>query len=202
MFLCAILATPLAPAQTQDLQIHVDAAITALLELDSLANTCLNALDDNAPDVNAQQPCTDFLNGVDGDLLAGYLDHCAVLQTWREQYVVRAVTSDQTPISPVTDLQLLTGVDYACSDDALLLRTNHVVNAFSRLQTNGTANRQNASLQRRLGELQFESTLSAERQSLLNVLQQQQVQRQHQSDRQMRQLENELIRQQRQLPPN
>lgn len=103
-----------------------------------------------------------------------------------------------TPSEIESPLQLLVGAEYACGENALQARTGFVTAAFAQLQQNATAIQQeHAGLTRRLNESQFDATLSAERRLLQNSVQQQQLQRQQESERQLQQLENEIIRQQR-----
>jgi len=195
--------------QTQkELQQNIDNAVTILQQLDGLANVCLAALNEDASNTavseTANEPCTRFLDGVDGELLARYLSHCKALRNWRDELVTKEFAAQDSTNYSEEILQTLIGVDYACADDALQKRTQFVTTAFAELQGDSAANRQqNTVLARRMAEINFEQTLAAERQRSQNALQQQQLQRELESERQLRQVETELFRQQRNqtIPP-
>lgn len=181
------------------MQEHITGAVSGLEQLDTLASACLTALQ-QAADTDANAPCTEFLTAIDGETLAQYLAHCAALTEWKETYIAEAFRENQNPADSASALRLLVGADYACGDNALQQRTEFVTTAFAQLQQRSNASGQdNALLDRRLREMQFNSTLSAERRLLQNSVQQQQLQRDQASERQMRQLELELVRQQRLL---
>ena len=94
-------------------------------------------------------------------------------------------------------LQLLVGVEFACGEGALQKRTQFVVSAFSLLQDDQIqSQRANAALTRRLAEINFEATLNNERRLLQNAVLQQRARRELETQRQINDLENELIRQQ------
>ena len=180
------------------LQTHIDAAVAILYQLDSLASHCVAALEATA---DAGQPCSEFLAGVDGELLSQYLVHCQILTDWREQYVTTRFGAGSSTLNSETELATLVGADFACGENALQQRTEYVTTAFNRLQNSASSGRQqNAALTRRLGETEFNATLDTERRRLLQAVQQQQNQREQESERQMRLLENEIIRQQINAP--
>lgn len=195
LLLLAALLNPSASAQDELLLEHVSNAVSVLQQLDELAGTCLSSLQEDA--AGADSPCTQFLAAIDGELLAQYLANCAALNSWKDQYV--AASFGTNPIEPTNGiaLQLLVGTDYACGENALQLRTEFVTSAFARLQGGTALTQEHAMLERRLRELEFDATLTAERRLLQNSVLQQQLQRQRATERQMRQLDHELIRQQR-----
>ncbi|MSR12373.1 MAG: hypothetical protein EXR84_11350 [Gammaproteobacteria bacterium] len=209
----ALLIGAKATAQDATLQSHIDGAVGVLQQLDTLASACLSGLQQApATNPNPNPNCAQFIAAIDGELLAQYIAHCEVLAAWRASYVTtafettqNATAADQTPSEIArtpseieSPLQLLVGAEYACGENALQARTGFVTAAFAQLQQNATAIQQeNAGLTRRLNESQFDATLSAERRLLQNSVRQQQLQRQRESEHQLQQLENEIIRQQR-----
>ena len=223
----ALLIGAKATAQDATLQSHIDGAVGVLQQLDTLASACLTGLQQTpATATNPNPNCAQFIAAIDGELLAQYIAHCEVLAAWRASYVTTAFETTQnataagqtpseiarapseiartqseiarTPSDIENPLQLLVGAEYACGENALQARTGFVTAAFAQLQQNATAIQQeHAGLTRRLNESQFDATLSAERRLLQNSVQQQQLQRQRESERQLQQLENEIIRQQR-----
>ena len=211
----ALLIGAKATAQDATLQSHIDGAVGVLQQLDTLASACLTGSQQapaTNPNPNPNPNCAQFIAAIDGELLAQYIAHCEVLAAWRASYVTTAFETTQnataagqtpseiarTPSDIGNPLQLLVGAEYACGENALQARTGFVTAAFAQLQQNATAIQQeHAGLTRRLNESQFDATLSAERRLLQNSVQQQQLQRQQESERQLQQLENEIIRQQR-----
>lgn len=183
-------------AQQVDLQIRIDAASNSLEQLDTQAGTCLSALNQGTEDI-AQQSCSEFLASIDGELLAGYLEHCQSLKSWRDEFVAATVGSDAAARDSEENLQLLVGIEYSCGEGALQKRTEFVTSAFSLLQDRQMQNQgANALLSRRLTELQMESTLNNERRLLQNSVLRQGSRRELETERQMNDLEKELIRQQ------
>ena len=93
-------------------------------------------------------------------------------------------------------LQLLVGVEFACGEDALQKRTQFVINTFSLLQDNKIQyQRADATLTRRLAEMEFDATLNNERCLLQNSILQQRARMEFETQRQINDLGNELIRQ-------
>ena len=60
-------------AQISDFQKNIDSSNEALIALDVKASDCLTAMDS---DENSQAACDDFIQAVDGELLANYLKQC------------------------------------------------------------------------------------------------------------------------------
>lgn len=184
-----------AMAQDDVLQSHIDGAVAALQQLDIQANSCLTSLQQGS---DTTTDCAQFLAAIDGELLARYLEHCAALTAWREQFVSSAFASNQSAADAESNLRILVGTDYVCADNALQQRTEFVTAAFALLQQSRlSTSQENAGLNRRLNELQFDATLSAERRLLQDAVQQQQLQRERAVERQNLELQNELMRQQR-----
>ncbi len=183
-------------AQDISLEQHVEQASVALVELDNKAQACLNALN-SATALEAKQTCDEFLQAIDGELIAGYLAHCDALKDWREEFVSNTRGAEVAAEESAEMLQLLIGVEFACGEDALQKRTQFVVSTFTLLQEGQIQNQPaNAALSRRLAELRFEATLSNERLLLQNSILRQRARRELDIQRQVDDLENELIRQQ------
>ena len=208
----AILSGSVTLAQDVELQQHVTDSVAWLAQLDALAGTCNVSLQQPADAVAAAAtqtvnltPCSQFLAAIDGELLTQYLAHCSALKEWKSHYVTSTFEADQTSTTPETALQLLVGTDYACGENALQQRTQFVTSTFALIQRGGVSREVNGAgisqrpgnqLDQRLKELQFDSTLTAERNLLQKSVQQQEQQRALESARQMRQIELENLRQQ------
>jgi len=136
-----LLATALqsAPASAQDITLEqrLEAAETLFDQLDSEAEQCLQELEEAAPDA-AGKACSRFMNTVDGDAVAQYLDHCSALTRWRDNFVSieRDETSSAAELNRI--INRLRGVEYYCSEDALSRRTEFVQTAFNRLRSTGS----------------------------------------------------------------
>ena len=180
-------------AREATLQQRIDAASAALTELDDKALACREALDSTTTG-EAQARCGDFLQAVDGEVLAGYLAHCDALKVWREQFITSATdTADRTE----QNLQLMIGVELVCGENALRRRTQYVAATFTLLRDGRTQDRPvTAALSRRLAELEFEASLNSERRSLRDSILRQRSRSLLENQRQWDDLENELIRQQ------
>jgi len=183
-------------AQDTSLELQVEQASVALVELDNKAQACLTGLN-SATELEAKQSCDEFLQAIDGELLAGYLVHCDALKEWREEFVSDSREVEVSAEESAEMLQLLVGVEFACGEDALQKRTQFVINAFSLLQDSKIQyQRADTALTRRLAEMEFETTLNNERRLLQNSILQQRARRELETQRQINDLENELIRQQ------
>lgn len=184
-------------AQEPSLDTRIDSATTALTELDLKAETCLISLAEGTTD-EAKAHCDEFLQAIDGALLASYLVDCEALRNWRDDFV-SASTADNAPDNNNSEenLRRLVGIEFACGENALNKRTEYVVSAFSLLQDGQIKNqRASAALTRHLAELQMQSTANQERRLLRNSILQQQSKRQLETEQQWNDLELELIRQQ------
>ena len=180
-------------AQEPSLDSSVEAAAAALTELDSKAQSCLNSLDQDTAS-EAQQRCDEFLQAVDGELLATYLTHCDTLKNWRDESVTETAGNDQ---NDTNSLELLVGIEFACGENALQKRTQFVVDTFALLQEDQIQERRaNAAMSRRLAELEFQSISNQQRRLLQDSIQQQQLRSQLETQQQWNDVENELIRQQ------
>ena len=179
-------------AQEIELQSNVGEVSNALLVLDEKAAACLSAVDDGD---DSKVSCDDFLAAIDGELMANYLQHCATLKTWRDDFVAQVANSTDKIENSEVMLELLIAVEYSCGQNALQARTRNVLTAFSLLQ-DGKSTAIGVDLKRRLAEMEFEAMENRGRQSLLNSARQQQSTPQQETQRQSTILENELLRQQ------
>lgn len=184
-------------AQEASLQSRIDSASTALSELDDKAQSCL----ENFEQENREQAissCDDFLQAVDGSLLASYISHCDALKTWREEFIT-SDTSNTT--NAELNVALLSGIEFACGENALQKRTEYVVSAFTLLQGSSNQTQTVSALDRRFSELEQERLRNSQEQLLRNGLEQQRQRRSLDTSRQWDDLQEELIRQQINRPP-
>ncbi|PCJ16683.1 MAG: hypothetical protein COA96_18310, partial [SAR86 cluster bacterium] len=162
----ALLFPCIAVSQEIDLQRSIDAAFSALTELDGKAGACISATRSGNL---AQEHCDDFMSAVDGELMAGYLQHCASVKSWRDTYVSQMANSNEEIENSAEILKRLIDIEFTCGQNALQARTQHVHAAFSLLQDGSRSNAQpGAKLIRELAELKFNAIESRERQLLEN----------------------------------
>jgi len=183
-------------AQTSDFQKSIDSTSEALIALDVKAGDCLAALES---DENSQPVCDDFINAVDGELMANYLEQCRTLKDYRDEYVDQAVTADldSDTKNNAEMLRRLVSIEFTCGENTLRSRTQFVFTAFNRLSSgSATSGTSTAWISRQLSEDRFSALENGERQRLQNALQNQQIRSLRESERQFNDLENELIRQQ------
>ena len=188
--LLALFWPSLASAQELTPAERIGAAESILQAVDEQARVCIERLAESA---NAVQPeeCASFLASIDGDMLAGYLEHCAELKQWRDAYV-----ENPPPAGPDSerDRQRLVGVERVCGEDALRQRTEFVAVAFDELNERLSRRASGLSLQRRISELEFRSTLGGWQNELDVTNSNRRVR--GETLQQFDQLEEELIRQQ------
>ena len=183
-------------AQEVSLESRIQSANESLTALDSQARACLNMFEQG--DTNAAtNRCDAFMQSVDGILLESYLTHCETLKTWREEFITSENTnSNFSADDAVTNLRLLIGIELTCGENALQKRTKYVFSAFSLLQREQSQNRSSTLGNRHLNEFEQEQLLNAERRRLQNSVLEQQQRRRSETNQQLRNLENELLRQQ------
>lgn len=193
--LSALLWPSLASAQELTPEERISAAESILRAVDEQARVCIERLGESANDVQPEE-CAGFLASVDGDVLAGYLEHCAELKQWRDAYV-----ENPSPAGPDSerDRQRLVGVERVCGEDALRQRTEFVVVAFEELNERSARRAGGISLQRRISEFEYNSTLDGWRNELDVNNSNRRVR--GETLQQFDQLEEELIRQQINRPP-
>lgn len=200
LFALALLCPSLLSAQQLNLATHIDATAAALSQLDSKAGDCLLALDAGT---DSKTPCDDFMQAIDGALVADYLQRCKELKNWRDGYVERRVATDLDVDdgNSVEMLQRLIAIEYNCAEDSLIAHTEFVSTAFNRLRgdtavVSARANADAASLSRQLSEQNLSALDESERLRLLDALRSQQNRSQRETERQFDDLELELLRQQ------
>lgn len=186
----ALLWSGFAAAQEMTVEERIGAAESILQAVDEQARVCIEQLAESA---NSLQPeeCASFLTSIDGDVLAGYLEHCAELRQWRDTYV-----ENPPPAGPDSerDRQRLVGVERVCGENALRQRTEFVAVAFDELNERLSRRASGLSLQRRISELEFRSTLGGWQNELDVTNSNRRVR--SETLQQFDQLEEELIRQQ------
>ena len=186
----ALLWSGFATAQEMTVEERIGAAESILQSVDEQARVCIERLTESANAVQSEE-CASFLASIDGDVLAGYLEHCAELKQWRDNYV-----DNPPPAGPDSerDRQRLVGVERVCSEDALRQRTEFVVLAFEELNERAARRAGGISLQRRISEFEFNSTFGGWRNELDVTNSNRRVR--GETLQQFDQLEEELIRQQ------
>ena len=158
----ALLWPILSFAQTMTPEQRIGAAESVLQAVDEEARGCVEQLAASANAVRPEQ-CANFLASIDGEVLAGYLEQCAALKQWRDRYV-----DNPPPAGPDSerDRQRLVGIERVCGEDALHRRTEYVVIAFEELNERLARRAGGQSLQRRISELEFRSTVGGWRNEL------------------------------------
>ena len=183
-------------AQEIDFQKSIDSASEALTGLDLKASDCLAALDS---DENSQTVCDDFIKAIDGELMTNYLEQCRTLKDWRDGYVKRTMKSDLdfTTENNAEVLRRLVSIELTCGENTLSSRTQFVFSAFNRLRSGpASSGADTATISRQISNSRFNALENGERQRLQNSLQSQQIKSLRESERQLNDLKNELIRQQ------
>lgn len=180
-------------AQEIDFQKSIDSTSEALIALDIKARDCLAALDS---DRDSKAVCDDFINAIDGELMANYIEQCRTLKDWRDGYVNQTVAADLDSDGENNEemLRRLVSIEFTCGENTLRSRTQFVFSAFNRLRNEASTS--GASISRQISNDRFNALENSERQRLQNALQNQQNRSQRESERQFNDLENELIRQQ------
>lgn len=195
------LAQPAVGSQTlESLNAELESANSSLEELDNKALNCMNSFSMNLGEAAALL-CDEFLRAIDGELLANYINRCGTLKSWRDDFVnSQHSASEQTDIEPQNSeekLALMVGIEYSCGENALSERTQYVVAAFNTLEKGTLLNQSiERSFKRTISELQLQSRLNEQGQSLQNSVQLQGQRQQEANQQQMQRLETELIRQQ------
>ncbi len=186
-------------AQT-DPQSRIEAAAAALGQLDSLAAECRTALETGSDD-EARSRCQRFLGAVDGELLAGYLEQCAALKAWRDEFVSSAAAAADDA-QAAANLALMVGIERNCGEDALANETSDVLSTFALLRDRGQrSNSSTAALNRRLQEMNQQALRDAQQDVLRGGVQRELSRRLLETEQQWQSLELELLRQQIRNPP-
>ncbi len=177
-------------AQEMTLEERIGAAESILEAVDEEARVCIERIAESLSSVQPEE-CASFLALIDGEVLAGYLEHCAELKEWRNAYVENPPAAGS---NSERDRQRLVGVERVCGDEALRRRTEFVVVAFEALNERPARRAGGLSLQRRISELEFRSTLGGWQDDLDVTNSNTRVR--GETLQQFDQLEEELIRQQ------
>ncbi len=160
-----------------------------LEQLDGMAAACVfDSLNTDS--------CTPFLNAVNGDLLTAYIETCASVRNWRDEFVADQVEEQSSAGAGVdagTFLRYLVEIEYLCGKAALSRATRYVVPAY---RGTSTATGSTANLQYQLDSLRQRQLLTDERERQRRALFSQQQRGQQQTTRQFEQLQLELLRQQ------
>ena len=177
VFLALALIATTTTAQEPTLESRIQSASDSLTLLDARAKACLD---------NLEQENTD------------YLANCEALKSWREKFVTDELERSEDAEEYVN---LLSGIELSCGENALQRRTESVVIVFNILQGNSSQSQGTSLLNRRIAEFEFEQTANAERRLLQNSIRRQQQRSLLQSDQQWDDVQEELIRQQINRPP-
>ena len=182
--------------QASTIEKRIETASSALAELDNKAKICLNTIGES--DTDGLSNCHDFLEAVDGELVARYLANCDALKIWRDDFV----SNQALPPSDVEkNLRVMTGIEFACGENALEKRAQSVTKAVELLQNNFQQNQLSTSINRRISEIQLRQLHNKERGSLESSLFKQNQRVRAETDQQRRGLERELLRQEIISPP-
>ncbi|MEX0619364.1 MAG: hypothetical protein WDZ76_03365 [Pseudohongiellaceae bacterium] len=165
---------------------RIDAARAAMAELDSLAESCHQELQDAAGD-----NCNQFREALDGEMLANYLRDCTAAKAWRDEFV--AANGDSGGDADIASLQLLLSVEFACGQDAFTQRTDFVAAAYNALYRPAETGLLRGS-QQSLRQLEFELDYERERLRLRQSLRQLTEQQLRETQRQVDRLQQDLLR--------
>ena len=180
-------------AQNQDINTHISAIKAIFQQLDSAAETCVSSSNANTP-----LDCQAFITAMDGDSLADYLQHCSVLNGWRDQVVAQNAGSAAAIENSEETLQGMIDVEFTCGDTALLKRTSFVAAAFEITQSPHYLSSQSAiSL---LNQQRSQSDYNQLRNSTLNNIENGQQRLRLEIQQQWNRIELENIRQQNTRP--
>jgi hypothetical protein len=140
--------------------------------------------------------CDEFMRAIDGEFLAAYLEDCSALKAWRDTFIEQSeavATAQETAEA----LELMIAIEASCGENALQKRTTYVVDAFNTLAKGALLNRSvTQTFAVRLSELEQQTRIDRERRALKDAIDSQREQRERATQNQIRNIENELIRQQ------
>lgn len=175
-----------------DLETSLNSANELLRELDDKALNCMGSFSMNLGEAAALL-CDEFLRAVDGELLARYIANCKMLKNWRDEETAKTrLASSETEAAD----SLLVNIESSCGKNAVEQNTQYVFTAFNTLKQGTLLNQTTGqSLERRLAEIEFQTRLNSQGRSLQEAILQQGQQSIQSNQQQIRQLENELIRQ-------
>ena len=182
--------------QASTIEKRIETASSALAELDDKAKICLNTKVE--ADTFSLSNCHDFLEAVDGELVARYLANCDALKIWRDDFVSNQALS---PSNVGRNLRIMTGIEFACGENALEKRTQSVTKAVELLQNNFQQNQLSTSINLRISGIQLRQLHNKERGLLERSIFKQNQRVRAETDQQRKGLERELLRQEIISPP-
>lgn len=170
----------------------IEDASALFASLDAHAGACRTAFDASQSATTAP-PCQDFLALLDGEEVALYLEDCAALRRWRDDFIATPTAGDATAEQLASDLQRLRDVEFYCGKDALSKRTEHVQAAFNLIRggQNGTGGDGGLAA----GALEYERALRRLRDSGTGNAAAQRRRVENETERLWNELELELLRQ-------
>ena len=182
--------------QASTIEKRIEIASSALAELDDKAKICLNT--NGEADTDSLSNCNDFLEAVDGELVARYIANCDALKIWRDDFV----SNQALPPSDVEkNLRVMMGIEFSCGENALEKRAQSVTKAVELLQNNFQQNQLSTSINRTISEIQLRQLHNKERGSLESSILKQNQRVRIETDQQRKRLERELLRQEIISPP-
>lgn len=165
-------------------------ASSLLQQLDRLAEQCQQ----NSPESDV---CSNFLQAIDGELIADYLDHCSRLTNWKEDMLAQALSVDTDIPNSSTQLRRIARVESLCNESSLKNNTQFVFATFNELKSqDSSSGTVSEAISRRITDLEFSILENAERRSLQNSFQQEQSRRQLETQQQINSQQNDLLRKQ------
>ncbi|MBT3530250.1 MAG: hypothetical protein HOF74_04355 [Gammaproteobacteria bacterium] len=189
----------LSPISSDSVEAVIASASTLLRELDQLAAQCQQ-------DSAESETCDNFLQAIDGSLIADYLEQCSQLNNWKKDMLAEALNSNSDSLAvdssirdipnSSTQLRRVAGIENLCDDAALENNTQFVFTVFNDLRQQGSNSRTTDSVSRRVTDLEFSILENAERRSLQNSFQQEQLRRQLETEQQINSQQNDLLRKQ------
>lgn len=190
-------STGLAQTSEQHLRDSLQQARDSAHQLEALALRCLD--EDKGGDA-----CSGFRKALDGALLLGYQESCAIAKAWREEFVSTqaqdsAITVDRSAVL----LRYLVDIEFLCGENALARNAASVAPAY-RLSHASAEDSHPAtrSLQYQLDSARQNALIDRPRSSLSGSYSSQNERIRRETQQQFDRLELELIRQQNsQLQP-
>lgn len=134
--LVLLFTIPVALAQSPEAEL-ADVRQT-LASLDQQAGACQQALDQSGAGTLPPE-CREFLAAIDGETVANYLSQCRTLRQWRDDFIAANRQADANSTDSL-NLQRLMNIEYYCAENALLVRTSHVADAFAAIGAPALAN--------------------------------------------------------------
>jgi len=197
---CLVLICSLIPAtyaaESNAIAQQLDIAKAAIEQFDEMATQCLQVSAAGVIDTQ-QNACQQFRSALDGELLINYINACTNARQWRDNYVVQKIENpNNIEENQQQNLELLINVDYFCTENALVNRTTAVKQAYSSITSAETIpSRQTlSSLVQSIDASNQRRSLNTERQRLLQSLESQSLRQRRETNRQLNELELELIR--------